>query len=368
VIIIFYGTSGELIKIAPLIKGLPKGSYLTMNTAQQPGQVRAICKEANLAEADIVLANGHKGHELSKIWHMAVWFPVVVFNLLRNNLHVRKTLKSSDTKPIVLVHGDTVTTVIGAIYGRLNGYQVAHIEAGLRSHDWRNPFPEEIDRMIVSKIARLHYAPGDIPAENLRNAHTKGEIVNTKLNTVLDSMLMARQSPVDLKELSLPKEYGLVSIHRNELMAQPEVLKQLIITLNEYADKTPLIFLDHPVTKARIAELGYEELFTNSSLIRIPKQSYYRFMSLLANAQFVVTDSGGLQEESAYINMPCLLHRLATEREEGLGYNVVLSKFDDSIVRDFLDEPSKHQGSIADKKASPTGLIIASLRKLNYLK
>lgn len=367
-IIIFYGTSGELIKIAPLIKGLPAGSFITLNTAQQPSQVRAICDEADLPENDILLANGHNGQELSTIWHMCQWFPKVVINLVRNNSRIRKIVKADDAKPIVIVHGDTVTTVIGAIYGRLNGYQVAHIEAGLRSHDWRNPFPEEIDRMIVSKIARLHYAPGDIPVANLKRAKAKGEIVNTKLNTVLDSMLMARESPVDVSSLNLPKQYGLVSIHRNELMARPSTLKRLIKTINEYSDKTPLIFLDHPVTKARMTELRFDSLFTSKNLIRIPKQSYYRFMSLLANAQFVVTDSGGLQEESAYINMPCLLHRLATEREEGLGQNVVLSKFKNSVVEDFLKDPSSYKGSVASKKESPTAFIIDSLKSLSYIK
>jgi UDP-N-acetylglucosamine 2-epimerase (non-hydrolysing) len=181
-------------------------------------------------------------------------------------------------------------------------------------------------------------------------------------------MIMARKLNVDVKGLNLPKKYGVISIHRNELMAQPLILKRLLETLNEYSKKTPLIFLDHPVTEARIKDLGYGRLFSSKNLIRIPKQSYYRFMSILANAKFVITDSGGLQEESAYINMPCLLHRMATEREEGLGNNVVLSKFDDNVVRAFLDAPSKYKGSMADKNFSPTDIIFRSLKEQGYLK
>jgi len=367
-IIIIYGTSGELIKIAPLIKSLKKDTFLSINTAQQPSQLRAICDEAGILEPTITVADGHKGQELSKIWHVGLWLPRVTLNLIRRNQEIRRIAKSDGCKPVVLVHGDTITTVIGAIYGRLNGFQVAHIEAGLRSHDWRNPFPEELDRMIVSKIARLHYAPGDTPARNLKLSHTKGRIINTKLNTVLDSIALAREKPAKIDELPVPTVYGLVSIHRNELMAQPLILKQLIETINEYASKLPLVFLDHPVTKARLTELEYDTLFTNKDLIRIPKQSYYRFMSLLANSDFVVTDSGGLQEESAYINKPCLLHRLATERDEGLGQNVVLSKFDDVVVREFLEAPSKYIGTKADKKVSPTKIITDSLKELGYLK
>lgn len=369
VIILFYGTSGELIKIAPLLKTLKRESYLCVNTAQQPGQVKAIRKEAKIAEPDFTVANGYKGRELSKVWQLGLWFFVVFFNLIKKNHAIRKAIKRDGIKPIVMVHGDTVTTVIGALYGALNGYKVAHIEAGLRSHDWMNPFPEEIDRMIVSKIARIHFAPGDAPMNNLKEAKTKGLMVNTNINTVFDSMTMAKESKTLFgSKYNIPKEYGLASIHRNELMAKPEILKQLIITLNEFSEKHPIIFLDHPVTVSRLKELGYDDLFTSKGLIRIPKQSYYNFISLLAKSAFVVTDSGGLQEECAYLNIPCLLHRLATEREEGLGANVILSKFDDNVVRKFLKKPSKLVGTVQKDKISPTGIIIEKLTNLGFIR
>lgn len=360
VIIVIYGTSGELIKIAPLLKKL-EGS-ITINTNQQPHQVGAILEETALPKPTHTVSNGFRGNELSKIWQLLAWFPATVWNLARITPGIRREIRADKHPPLVVVHGDTMTTVIGALYGRLNGFKVAHIEAGLRSHDWRNPFPEEIDRLITSRLARIHFSPGDVPVKNLRDDGAKGEVINTQLNTVLDSMLMARSGVIGHGVKGLPKKYGVVSIHRNELMAKPDVLKQLIETLDRYSSKTPLVFLDHPVTKARLTELGYDRLFTKKEFIRVPKQSYFKFMKLLAKADFVVTDSGGLQEECAYINTPCLLHRLATEREEGLGANVLLSKFDDGVVRGFMDDPSKFKGVAAKDEFSPTDVI------LNYLK
>jgi len=364
-VVIIYGTTGELIKLFPLINSIPAESRLLLDTRQQPEQLDRLRQEMELPYPDIVIGNGHKGHDLSGMAQIPGWFFGVSANLWKNYRKIKKATKNNEPS-LVIVHGDTITTVIGAIYGRLLGLKVAHVEAGLRSFNWFHPFPEEIDRHIVSRVANFHFAPGDTPMHNLRDV--KGEKINTKLNTVKDSLLLAAQQKGALPK-GIPKKYGVVSIHRNELLSQTQELETFLSILQEYASRgTPLVYLDHPVTAKKIQSLKLDHYLEGKNIVRIPKLSYNLFMALLNGSDFVVTDSGGLQEESAYLNIPCLIHRKATEREEGLGANVVLSKYDERIVRDFMDDPEKFRSKQTALNVSPTKIIRDFLAANHFIK
>jgi UDP-N-acetylglucosamine 2-epimerase (non-hydrolysing) len=271
-----------------------------------------------------------------------------------------------------VVHGDTVTTVLGALMGRLHRTTVVHVEAGLRSFNWRHPFPEEIDRMIVSRLARYHFAPGQTPIDNLHKAEVKGKIVDTKRNTVLDSLRYARAAStegLDTHGADLSKPYYVISIHRNELMSDEAALHGLLETIQKHAQTHDIqaMFLDHPITKERLTKLGYDNLLDHENIFRMPKLSYYRFIQLVSNAKYIITDSGGLQEEAAYLDIPCLVHRMATERQEGLGENVVLSLYDQKKVDQFLANPDKYHGQKAEDSIKPTQTIITTLRADGFI-
>lgn len=366
-IIIIYGTTGELIKLLPLIRDIPYEKQFRISTQQQPLQLKGLHDEANAPVPNCTMANGKKGHDLEKISDMLFWIKDIVFGYIRARKYI-KNIKKENKNNLVIVHGDTVTTVIGALIGKLHRIKVAHIEAGLRSGNWRHPFPEEIDRRITSKIAKINYAPGDIPVSNLMKAKVSGEIVNTKFNTVLDSLKLASLSNLKIKGLStIPSKYFIVSIHRNELMSQPSELKRTLENISNKSKDIDCIFLDHPVTKEKIRTLNFDNIIDGRNITRLNKLRYFQFITLISKADFIITDSGGLQEEAYYLGIPCLVHRLTTERDEGLGKNVVLSKYDNKAVVNFLNKPNRYRTKSLSTNISPTKLIIKDLINRGYL-
>ncbi len=366
-IIVIYGTTGELIKLLPLLKSTDPRSYLTICTYQQPEQLKELFKSTGLPAPDIKIGQSEDASDLKKFSSIPLWFLRVWIGFFKNRRAIKKAVTAdSKHKSLVVVHGDTFTTLSGSIMGKLLRLPVAHVEAGLRSHNWRHPFPEEINRICTSKIARLHFAPGDKPVENLRREHTKGRIVNTRYNTVLDSLRLANDADSDA-ERGLPSRYCLVSIHRNELLAQPKEVKQILSRIRTFADIIPIVFVDHPITKERIHSLSFDDILKSEKIVRLPKQNYFDFIRLLAKADCVITDSGGLQEEAAYLGTPCLVHRKATERNEGLDANVVLSKYDPKRVEAFCAGYESYRRKAIAGSISPTKTVLSELERLGYL-
>jgi UDP-N-acetylglucosamine 2-epimerase (non-hydrolysing) len=366
VIVFVYGTTGELIKLAPVMRRLEAAGErcYSISTHQQASQIRPMCAELGLRPPELVLWGGFRGSDLSKTWEIPFWLALLTARFLRHLPELFRLVRGQVTRGFLVVHGDTMTTVVGAVMGRLLHLPVAHIEAGLRSHDWRHPFPEEINRRLVARIADVHYAPSAVAVNNL--ARARGEVLSTGANTVRDSLdLVPVAAPFEddrYDELTV-RRFGLVSIHRFELLANEQRLRDLLVVLREESVRTPLLFIDHPVTAAKLDSLGLASLFDDDRFVRVPRLPYGRFVNLLRRSSFLVTDSGGSQEECSYLNHPCLVHRLATERDEGLGTNVVLSRFDLDVVRRFLEDPDRYRSTNATADASPSDFIVDDIRR-----
>lgn len=365
-IVIVYGTTGELIKLISLVKEIPEKQQLRINTNQQPGQLGQLMIDADLPKPHYVLTDGRKGRDLEKKSDILLWGLRLCGETFKNLRRIKKDLKATPGRHAVMVHGDTVTTVYGAVLGKLLGLPIVHVEAGMRSHDWRNPFPEEIDRRIVGKMANYHFSPGDTPTNDLKKENVKGEVIDTLRNTVLDSLRYAQKAPASNKgfgKLDTTKPYVVISIHRNELMANPKALKELLESIRDHAksDDLQMVFLDHPITKERITQLGYDDILEGENIIRLPKLSYYKFIQLASKCKYTITDSGGLQEESAFLGIPCLIHRMATEREEGLGKTAELSLYDKAKVENFLNNTDRYIGEKEGEEIQPTKIITDKL-------
>ena len=313
-----------------------------------------------LAEPTVWLAQGSGGRDLRTRRDIPGWVGRVglTFASRRNALHA--AMSSGPGDPLVLVHGDTMTTVLGALMGRLLGVPVAHVESGLRSFDLRHPFPEELNRRLTSRLASIHYAPGPWAAANLR----RGTVVDTGSNTIRDSLAMcATELPPGV---TLPDEpFGIVSLHRFELLNDEVLLRRTVSTLSEVAWRTQLLFVDHPVTVAALERWRLGSLF-HERFTRMPRTSFYEFVALMRRASFIVTDSGGSQEESFYLDRPCLVHRKRTERNEGLGENVVLSGYDERVLREFLRAPDRHRRRTRLSVGSPAELIVSDLANRGF--
>ena len=364
-ILTVFGTTGELIKLAPVLVRLQRRGYpfVLATTAQQVTQIPPFLEQFGLPQPDVWLARGSGGRDLATNRDIPGWLARVGRSFARERGRLRRTLATGPGRPLVLVHGDTMTTVLGAAMGRALRAPVAHIEGGLRSGDLRNPFPEELNRRVTSRVAHIHYAPGAGATSNLAG---RGIVVDTGSNTVRDSLELV---PDDLKPtFPVPEEpFGIVSLHRFELLGSRQLLTETITSLVAAAEATPLLFVDHSVTVAAIERFGLGSLFAGSKLQRIPRLRFFDFVQLERRGAFVVTDSGGSQQECYYLDKPCLVHRRRTEWMEGLGENIVLSRFDAGTLRSFLSDPARHRRTRPLVPQSPGDVIVAHMMEQGFV-
>jgi UDP-N-acetylglucosamine 2-epimerase (non-hydrolysing) len=363
VIVVVFGTTGELIKLAPVLTRLDRNGrrYLLATTGQQVQQIPSFLDQFGLRQPDVWLGRGARGRDLAVNRDIPGWLRTVGASYARERPRLRRELRAGDGRPLVLVHGDTMTTVLGALMGRGLRVPVAHIESGLRSYDLRHPFPEELSRRSASALAQIHYAPGPWAASNLDGTP---DVVDTGSNTIRDSLELVTEgeSPFVLPEAP----FGVVSLHRFELLNNRRVLAETIGALAEAATRTPLLFVDHPVTIAAVERFGLSKHFDATTFRRIPRLRFFDFVRLERRSAFVVTDSGGSQEECFYLDLPCLVHRVRTERREGIGENAVLSDLRVDVLRDFLADPSRYRRRSALPDASPSDVIVSDLERRGF--
>lgn len=218
---------------------------------------------------------------------------------------------------LVVVVGDVNSTMAATLAAVKLGIKVAHLEAGLRSFD--RTMPEEINRLVTDAIADFLWTPSPDGDENLVHEGISRDKIHRVGNIMIDSLKMLRdkiEKQAAYEDYGLkPGEYGLVTLHRPSNVDDPRILTELCKTLSHVAAKVPLIFPIHPRTRKNIEENNLEHLLDNSEGLFLPKPlSYIVFMNLLFNCRLVITDSGGIQEETTYLGIPCLTMRPNTER------------------------------------------------------
>jgi UDP-N-acetylglucosamine 2-epimerase (non-hydrolysing) len=362
VICVVLGTTGELIKLAPILTRLrDRGDgYALVTTGQQATQIPALLDSFGLPQPDLWLARGSRGRDLRANRDIPLWLGRVLLTFVRERRTLQKRLRGGSGAPLIVVHGDTMTTLLGALFGRVLRIPVAHVEAGMRSGDLRHPFPEEPIRRVVTRLATIHYAPGPYAAKNLRG----GVVVDTGTNTIRDSLQLVPESEPGAESPDEP--FGLVSLHRFELINDRDRLTATVDALRKASARTPLLFVDHPVTIEMLERFGLTDRF-GGSLQRIPRESFSHFVARLRRAAFVVTDSGGTQEECWFLDIPCLVHRKTSEHPEGVGENVVVSGFRLDALEAFLADPAAHRRRAPIESGSPSDLILADLERRGFL-
>ncbi|MBF0553706.1 MAG: UDP-N-acetylglucosamine 2-epimerase (non-hydrolyzing) [Nitrospirae bacterium] len=217
----------------------------------------------------------------------------------------------------VIVVGDVNSTMACAITAKKLCLPVAHLEAGLRSGD--RTMPEEINRIVTDTIADLLWTPSHDADANLLREGIAAEKIKRVGNIMIDSyemMLSVIEKENVPAELGVDKhQYGVLTLHRPSNVDDQEVLRNIVDSLIETSKMLPLIFPVHPRTKNHLKENNLlNKILVSSRINIIEPLGYIKFMSLVKNAKLVITDSGGIQEETTYLNIPCLTLRNTTER------------------------------------------------------
>ncbi len=353
---VFIGTKAQLIKMAPVMHKLQEIGieYNFIFSGQHKATIRDIREEFKLKEPDCTL---YHGADITGIFQMLLWSIRIMFSTLKN----KETVWKGDTNGVVLNHGDTFSTLIGTISGRICGLDSAHIESGLRSFNIFHPFPEELTRRITFRFSNIFFAPGDWAIRNL--APYNGKKVDTKNNTLLDS-LKASESAINMASVDIPKlSYGVVSIHRFENIFSRKKLLSVINILGRISNKKRLVFILHKPTHKKLQDFGLLEILKQNPNIELrPRYSYFQFIKLVKASRFVVTDGGSNQEECYYLGKPCLILRKATERQEGIGHNACLSKYEASNINNFISNTDQYRKEEKFSESSPSDIIIDNLK------
>jgi len=241
-----------------------------------------------------------------------------------------------EQKPdLVLVVGDVNSTMACTIVAAKLGIPVAHVEAGLRSFD--RSMPEEINRLVTDALANLLFTTSLDADINLRREGVDPARIHFVGNVMIDTLLKHRKRAADLDvpaKLDIePGKFALVTLHRPSNVDEPSVLRGIVEALNEIGAHMPVVFPIHPRTLKRIREFGIE----TTRLRMIDPLGYLEFLNLMSNAGIVLTDSGGLQEETTILQVPCLTLRHNTERPVTIeeGTNLLVGTDKDRILEAF---------------------------------
>jgi UDP-N-acetylglucosamine 2-epimerase (non-hydrolysing) len=359
---IILGTRPEIIKMSPVIRECEKQNldYFILHTGQ------------------------HYSYNLDKIFFQELELPEAKNNLdVGSATHAEETGKMligiekvlQEEKPdVVLAEGDTNTVLAGALAASKLHIKVGHVEAGLRSYD-RN-MPEEINRVLADHVSDYLFAPTEKAKENLLREGIPSEKVFVTGNTIVDAVYqnleIAKRKVNILNKLNLrPNEYLLVTAHRQENVDDKERLKGILdgleLVYNEL--NLPIIYPIHPRTMKKIREF---ELEVPKGIKLIEPLGFLEFLQLEANAKLVLTDSGGVQEETCILKVPCVTLRGNTERPETLevGSNVLAGVNPDKILEGVKIMLSKERNWInpfGDGKAGSWIVEILALYQRDVL-
>ena len=332
------GARPNFMKMAPILRALaahrPALPALLVHTGQHYDEDMndKLFVDLQLPRPDINLEVGSGTHAVQTAEVMRRFEPAV-----------------DEHKPsCVLVVGDVNSTIACALVAAKKGIRVVHVEAGLRSGDRR--MPEEINRVLTDQISDRLYTTERSALDNLVKEGIAPERVCFAGNVMIDSLLAHRERArsaadtlrahgADPAIVNAPHGYGVVTMHRPSNVDQKETLEPLLRTLGEVAAQVPLVFALHPRTKAAIERLGLQHLIDPKTMAVLPPQGYLEMVGLMAGATVVLTDSGGLQEETTALGVPCLTMRENTERPITIeqGTNTMVGRDRDAILGALAD-------------------------------
>ena len=290
------GARPNFMKAAPVLRAIQNtGQKQTLVHTGQHYDVNmsdVFFQELKIPAPDVNLAVGSGSHAQQTAEIMARFEAVV-----------------QQRKPdVVVVYGDVNSTVAAALVCAKLLIPVGHVEAGLRSFD--RTMPEEINRLVTDQLSEIHFTPSADGDTNLLREGIAREKINFVGNVMIDTLVRLLPLATQAKKNGLPRQYALVTLHRPANVDDPQMLRKILISMLALNRDLPVIFPVHPRTRQAIRQFGLE---TDGIRMTDPI-SYLEFLALQCRATVVITDSGGIQEETTYLGIPCLTARANTER------------------------------------------------------
>jgi UDP-N-acetylglucosamine 2-epimerase (non-hydrolysing) len=298
--------------------------------------IRAL-HDRNQVQQSLVHTGQHYDANMSDVFFSQLDIPAPDVNLgVGSGSHARQTAEIMirlepvllEYKPdIVLVYGDVNSTVAAALVCSKLLIRVGHVEAGLRSFD--RGMPEEVNRIVTDRLADLLFTPSEDGDQNLQSEGVEAWKIHRVGNVMIDSLIRLLPSAIASQRDGVPDRYALVTLHRPSNVDNNATLSRLIESLLEVSTQLDVVFPVHPRTRQRLATIGTN--VTNLHLLEpLP---YIEFLALQRQATVVITDSGGIQEETTYLGVPCLTLRDNTERPVtvNLGTNVLVGQNADKL-------------------------------------
>ena len=351
----FLGTNAELIKIAPIIKELKKRKiqFKIITSGQNTIHFEDLNGFIGNTQPDISFK---KKVDKSSVLHFFIW---AVRTFLSSLFLLSKEFKGlNKNNSYIIIQGDTVSSTMGALIGKIFDLKLAHIESGDLSFNLLEPFPEEICRTINIRLADILFAPNSWAENNLKNV--KGVKINTKYNTLIETFCWALNKKPN-KSFKKYKKYYVLFMHRQEHVIFSKTWSRKILEhiISTTAGDINCVLLNHPLTVQIIKSLGIEKNSTLGKMVNfIPSQPYPDFLQLMKQAEYVVTDGCSLQLETFLLGKPCLILRNLTEQIEGVDKNIVICKKDTGVINDFLKNFKKYKTKQISLKVKPSKIIV----------
>lgn len=359
--LVVFGTRPEAIKMAPVVKALkaaPEIDARVCVTAQHREMLDQVLNLFEIApDYDLDLMKPGQG----------------LFEITSGALLGLKKVVSEASPDLVLVHGDTTTTLAASLAAYYNRVPLGHVEAGLRTGNIYSPWPEEINRKVAGAISRLHFAPTEKSKQNLLVENTPDAHIHVTGNTVIDALLdvVARLEADEARSRALDAEFGidpsrrmvLVTGHRRESFG--DGFQRICAALTRLAKREDIQIVYPVHLNPNVQGPVQEQLGTLGRVSLIPPQDYLPFVHLMRRANVILTDSGGVQEEAPSLGKPVLVMRDTTERPEAVSAGTVrlVGTNTDLIVREvssLLDDPKTYEAM--SRAHNPYGDGLASGR------
>ena len=349
------GTRAQLVKLAPVLSLASRSGlqHLVWITGQHDESMDDLIDDFDVQSEFI---RPQQQTERSSILRLLTWLPGTLRACFRFIKSVRDRTQHT---PLVVVHGDTLSTYLGAVAGRLAGSNIVHLESGLSSGRITDPFPEEVLRRLTFRLTNFALCPNDDACDRMR-AFDNCEVVHTGENTLLDCVRGAVESGTAFAHDDKAGHF-VVSIHRFQNIYRRSNLQRIVDEVIGLSTVGPVHFILHPPTELRLAKYGMlEQLNTAPGVMLRARMPYTEFLALIAGARGVISDGGSNQEELSYLGVPTVLFRDRSERPDGIGENVVLygpgmsplAEFVRSGKLDALRKPAKIDADVQPSRIS----------------